>query len=86
MKARKVKVLIHRCPEFSLRCLSLASFSQVEEELFYSTTRITDKSLSELITVYEDFVLRCSAFDDYIFVYRVLVRDSENRLSYYFKA
>ena len=86
MKTRKVKIRIYRCPEYSLRCLSLALLSQVEDELFYSTSRITDKSLSDLLTQYEEFVLRCSAFEDDVFVYRILVRDSENRISLYFKA
>ncbi len=86
MKTRKVTVLISRCPEYSLRALSLALLSQVEDELFYKTTRFTDKSLSDLLSEYEDFVHRCSAFEDDVFVYRVLVRDSDNRISLYFKA
>ena len=86
MKTRKVKVRIYRMPEYSLRAVSLALLSQVEDELFYQTTRITDKSLSDLLTQYQDFVHRCSAFEDDVFVYRILVRDSENRISLYFKA
>ncbi len=86
MKTRKVTVLIFRCPEYALRCLSLALLSQVEDELFYKTTRYTDKSLSDLLSQYEIFVKRCSAFEDDFFVYRILVRDSDNRISLYFKA
>ena len=86
MKTRKVKIVITRCPEFALRCISLALLSQVEDELFYVTQRITDKSLSDLLTHYQEFVLRSSTFDDQTFVYRIQVRDSDNRISLYFKA
>lgn len=86
MKTRKVTVIIFRYPEFANRSLTLAQFSQIEEEMMYKDYRITDKSLSDLLTYYEDEVIRFTAFNDVNHIYRIIVRDSSSRVSLIFKA
>ena len=81
MRTRKVTVIIFRYPEFANRALTLAQFSQIEEKLVYKEILITDKSLDELLDQYEYEVLRFTQFNDVRYLYRIIVRDPNNRIS-----
>ncbi len=86
MRTRKVNVFIFEYPEDMNKTLSLRRLFEVSEELVFADSFFTDKLLVDLLSEYCEKAEDYSSLCEDKHVYRVIVRDSDNRLLKIFNA
>lgn len=86
MRTRKVNVFIFKYPEDMNRTLSLRRLFEISEELIFTDSFLSDQLLVDLLSVYCEKTEKYASLCEDNFVYRVIVRDSDNRLLKIFKA
>lgn len=86
MRTRKVNVFIFEYPEDMNKTLSLRRLFEVSEELIFADSFLSDKLLVDLLSVYCEKAENYASLHEDNLVYRVIVRDSDNRLFKIFKA
>lgn len=86
MSIRKVSVCIYQYPKDFHSTFSLRRLFEVKEELIYHDQYLSDRPLYELLQLHidrtSDYALMCE--NEHCF--RVVVRDSDDRLSISFRA
>lgn len=86
MRTRKVNVFIFEYPEDMIKTLSLRRLFEVSEELIFADAFLSDQLLVDLLSVYCEKAEKYASLLEGNRVYRVIVRDSDNRLLKIFKA
>lgn len=86
MRTRKVNVFIFEYPEDMNKTLSLRRLFEVSEELIFSDSFLSDKLLIDILLEYCQKAEFYSSLCEDKHVYRVIVRDSDNRLLKIFTA
>ena len=78
--SRKVSVYIYQYPEDANRTMSLRRFMELSEELIWHDFLVTSSDLRDLLKEYKQKLIDYSALVGEPHVYRIVVRDSDNRL------
>ncbi len=86
MSTRKVSVFIYQYPKDANSCLSLRRLVSINEELLYHEKFISDRPLCELMQSYIGHTNEYASLCDEEHCFRIVVRDSESRLSISFRA
>ena len=86
MRSRKVSVCIYQYPKSYLSTFSIRHLFEVHEELIYHDKYLSDRPLNELLQIHIDHTLDYSLMCETEHCFRVVVRDSENRLSISFRS
>lgn len=86
MRTRKVTVLVFSYPEDFNSTLSYKRLLEIHEVAEFSDKFLSSQSLETILREYIDKVDVYASFIDEIRWYRIVVRDSELRISYIYKA
>lgn len=86
MRTRKVTVLVFSYPEDFNSTLSYKRLLEIHEVAEFSDKFLSSKSLEYILREYIDKVDVYASFVEDIRWYRIVVRDSEHRISHLYKA
>lgn len=86
MCTRKVTVLVFSYPEDFNSTLSYKRLLEIHEVAEFSDKFLSSHSLETILREYIDKVDVYASFIDELRWYRIVVRDSERRISYIYKA
>ena len=86
MRTRKVTVSVFSYPEDYNRTLSYKRLLEIHEVFEFSDRFPSSKTLEDVLRVYIDKTDVYASFIDELRWYRIIVRDSERRISHLYKA
>lgn len=86
MPIRNVSVCIYQYPKDFLLTFSIRRFSEVNEELIFHDKYLSDRPLYELLQLHVDHTHDYALMRETEHCFRVVVRDSVDRLSISFRA
>lgn len=85
MSIRKVSVCIYQYPKDYLSSFSIRHLFEVNEELIYHDKYLSDRPLYELLQLHVDHTHDYALMCEIEHCFRVVVRDSDDRLSISFR-